>query len=213
MQEEAVDFSVEAGNKLNQPMRNKSAHPLNGSTNDSPTTAGDLGSRNKRKELQGGKGIDNAGFKKKLKLQQDEIRITNNAEALNGSPEEKDIKHKKKKKNQPPSELDIKSETVRKGTDPDKKSRKLTKEDGVNIIDSSEYAFTDLFMTGAHEDPMEVVDGKLDRKMNPAIDAISALVTYPTKKKNKGKHAVDPAMLEVSQFDEIGLGGTSAWDV
>lgn len=212
VEEEAVDFSVEAGNKLNKPMRNKNTHPLNESMNNPPTTAGDLDSRNKRKELQGEKGIDNAGLKKKSKLQQDEIIITNNAEALNGSPKEaKDIKHKKK--NQPPNELDVKSDTVRKGKDPDKKSRKLTKEVGVNIIDSSEYAFTDLFMTGAHEDPMEVVDGKLDRKMNPAIDAVNAIVTYPTKKKNKGKHAVDPATLEVSQFDEIGLGGTSAWDV
>ncbi|KAL1558245.1 protein phosphatase 1 regulatory subunit 7 [Salvia divinorum] len=194
--ENGADFSVEAGNKPNlqseikmdQPIRNKKsskAHPLSESTDD-------LGSRNKRKELQDEKGIVNAENasvsakkeKKRSKLQQDEI---NNEEALNVNHEEaNNVKHKKKK------------------------SRKTPEADTINNTDSAEM---DLFSTGAPEDPAEAAGSKLDRKMDQGIDDKSVVVTYPTKKKNKKKHGVVPDMLELSKADEIGLGGPSAWGV
>ncbi|XP_057781999.1 uncharacterized protein LOC131000221 [Salvia miltiorrhiza] len=190
--ENGADFSVEAGN---QPMRNKNsskAHPLSESMDV-------LGSRNKRKKLQDEKGIDNAENanisdkreKKKSKLQQDEIRVTNNVEALKGSHEEaNEVKHKKKK------------------------SRKTSKVDTINNTDTAEnHPFMDLLLTGPPKDPVEAADSKLDRKMDQGIDDTSVLVTYPTKKKNKKKRDVLPDMLELSQVDEIGLGGPSAWAV
>ncbi|KAH6814735.1 Leucine-rich repeat family protein [Perilla frutescens var. frutescens] len=134
----------------------------------------------------------------------DNVEITNISD--------KRMKKKLKLQQDTPSEFDVKSDAVGKGKDIDKKSSKMTKEGRVNIIDSAEAPFMDPYVTGASEDPSDAADKKLDRKIDQAIDAVSVLVTYPTKKKNKRKHAVDPAMLEVSQVDEIGLGGTSAWD-
>lgn len=218
--EKVVDFSVEADNKLtlrsetkiDHSMRNKNsskANPLSGSMDNHLGNAGDLGSGNKRKELQDEKDVDAAEntnisekrMKNKLKLQQNEIRITNNAEALDVNPEEaKKLKHKKQKTNQLANQ------------DPDKKSRKTFKGDKVNIIDSAESPFMDLFVTGAPKVPLETADNKLDRKTEQAIDAVSALVTRPTKKKKRNR-AVDPAALDLSQVDEIGLGGPSAWDI
>lgn len=91
--ENSFDFTVET--KQDQPIGNKKAHPLRES-------ADDLGSTNKRKEPQDEKNVDNAETtnnkdkkrKKKLKLLEDEIKITNNEEA-------KDIKHKKRKSREP----------------------------------------------------------------------------------------------------------------
>ncbi|KAG6382830.1 hypothetical protein SASPL_157459 [Salvia splendens] len=194
--ENDADLSVEAGNKPNlqsevkidQPIRNKTSNK----THSMSESTDDLGSRNKRKELQDEKGIDNADNanmsakkeKKRSKLLQDEI---NHVEALNGNHEEaNDVKHKKKK------------------------SRKTSEVDTINNTDSAEM---DLLPTGAPENPAEVADSKLDRKMDQGTDDMSVVVTYPTKKKNKKKHDAVPDLLELSKVDEIGLGGPSAWGV
>ncbi|KAL2237378.1 UNVERIFIED_CONTAM: hypothetical protein Sindi_0929500 [Sesamum indicum] len=93
----------------------------------------------------------------------------------------------------------------------DKKSRKKTKGDKVNIIDSAETPFMDLFVTDAPEDLHEIADKKLDLKTSQDVHVITGFVTLPAKK-NKKRNRVDPVALELSQVDEIGLGGPSAWD-
>lgn len=149
-------------------------------------TKQDQPTRNNRKDLQDEKDVDNADNtndsekkkKKKMKLQEDEIRIKDTVEALNGNPEEiKGIKQKKKR------------------------SRETTKGETVNIVD-----------TGVLEDYAEDANDNLDRKKNGAIEPMSIVVTYPTKK-NKKESFIDPSLLALSHVDEIGLGGPSAWGV
>ncbi|XP_020552223.1 leucine-rich repeat-containing protein 59-like isoform X2 [Sesamum indicum] len=228
MHEKVDDFSFEADNKLalrsetniDQSSRNKNPSktpPLSESMDNNLNSAGDLGSRKKRKELLVEKGVDsveNTNFtekkkKTKVKLQQNE---NNNAESLNLTPEEaKKSKHKKQKSNQVAEELDVGLDRIATGKEPDKKSHKKTKGDTVNIIDSAETPFTDLFVTDAPEDLHEIADKKLDLKTSHDVHVTTGLVTLPAKKKKKRKR-VDPAALELSQVDEIGLGGPSAWD-
>ncbi|KAL8479972.1 hypothetical protein ACS0TY_026784 [Phlomoides rotata] len=179
----------------------------------------EAGSRSKRKELWGEKDVgsaENANTpekkkKKKLKAQQEEPGITDYAGAVGVNPEEeKKSKHKKEKKSQVANKPDVKWETVGKVKEADKKSSKNLKGDKVNIFDSAESPFMDLFLTG--EVFLEAADSKLDHKTDKAIDANSGVITHPTKKKKKNR-AVDPSALELSQVDEIGLGGPSAWDI
>ncbi|KAI3461271.1 hypothetical protein Pfo_017934 [Paulownia fortunei] len=230
--EKVDDFSVEAGNnkltlqsetRIDHSMRNKNsskAHPLSENMDNHLNIAADPGSRNKRKELPNEKGVDSADntnisekrMKKKLKLQQNESRITNNSGTLHVNPEEaKKLNHKKQKTNKLAENSDAKLDSVVTGKEPDKKSQKRIKGDKANIIDSAESPFTDLFATGAPEVPLETAGKKLDHKTDQDIDAISGFVTLTTKKKKRNRIA-DPAALELSQVDKIGLGGPSAWD-
>ncbi|KAL0437048.1 UNVERIFIED_CONTAM: hypothetical protein Sradi_0412700 [Sesamum radiatum] len=228
MHEKVDDFSFEADKKLalqsetniDQLTRNKNPRktpPLSESMDNNLNSAGGLGSRKKRKELLDEKGVDSVENtnitekkkKTKVKLQQNE---NNNAESLNLIPEEaKKSKHKKKKTNEAAEEPDVGLDSILTGKEPDKKSCKKTKGDKVNIIDSAETPFTDLFLTDAPEDRHEIADKKLDHKTGHDVHVITGLVTLPTKKKKK-RNRIDPAALELSQVDEIGLGGPSAWD-
>ncbi|KAK6138477.1 hypothetical protein DH2020_027797 [Rehmannia glutinosa] len=167
----------------------------------------DLIFRNKKKELPDEKGVDSAEntdisekqMKKKLKLQQNESVITNNAGKLNVNSEEaKKSKHKKLKTNEHATDFDGNLDIATAGKEPDKKSRKKNKGDRVNIIDSAESPFMDLFVTDGPEAPLETADKKFDHRTLHDIDAISGLVTVPTKKK-KRNHVVDPAALDFSQ--------------
>ncbi|KAK6138197.1 hypothetical protein DH2020_028081 [Rehmannia glutinosa] len=167
----------------------------------------DLIFRNKEKELPDEKGVDSAEnteisekqMKKKLKLQQNESVITNNAGKLNVNSEEaKKSKHKKLKTNEHATVFNGNLDVATAGKEPDKKSRKKNKGDRVNIIDSAESPFMDLFVTDGPEAPQETADKKFDHRTLRDIDAISGLVTVPTKKKKRNR-VVDPAALEVSQ--------------
>ncbi|KAK6144193.1 hypothetical protein DH2020_021013 [Rehmannia glutinosa] len=167
----------------------------------------DLIFRNKKKELPDEKGVDSAEnteisekqMKKKWKLQQNESVITNNAGKLNVNSEEaKKSKHKKLKTNEHATVFNGNLDVATAGKEPDKKSRKKNKGDRVNIIDSAESPFMDLFVTDGPEAPQETADKKFDHRTLRDIDAISGLVTVPTKKKKRNR-VVDPAALEVSQ--------------
>ncbi|PIM97952.1 U2-associated snRNP A' protein [Handroanthus impetiginosus] len=223
------NFSVEAANKsglrsethVDHPMRNKNsskAHPLIESVDNNLNNAGDLGSR-KRKELLYPKGVDSAEnidvlekrMKKKLKLQQNDSGMSNDSGIPNVNPEEaKKSKHNKQKTTQLAKEPDVKLDSGVTGKEHNKKTQKKIKGENVNIIDSAENPFTDLFEADAPEVPLGTADKKLDHRTDQDIDAMTALVTLPTKKKKKNR-AVDPACIGLSEGDEIGLGGPSAW--
>lgn len=184
--------------KIDQLMRN-----TNSSMDNHFNNTGHVGSRSKRKEPREDKDVDsaenaNTPEKKKKKVQQEESGITSYAGVLGVNPEEeKKSKHKKEKKSQVAGEAD-------------KKSSKNLKGDKVSIFDSAESPFMDLFLSG---DVFSKTTGnKFDHKNDKAIDANTGVVTHPTKKKKKN-HAVDLSALELSQVDEIGLGGPSAWDI
>lgn len=139
---------------------------------------------------------DDLGTTKKRKELQDE-KVVENAETTNNS----DKKRKKKSKLQEDEMKVTNNEEAKDIKHKKKKSREITKGDSVNIID-----------IGAPEDSVEDANNNLERKMDEAIDAMSVVVTYPTKK-NKKESFVDPALLELSRVDEIGLGGASAWGI
>ncbi|KAL3620206.1 hypothetical protein CASFOL_035118 [Castilleja foliolosa] len=148
----------------------------------------DTGSRKKRKEPADEKDFDISEEKMK---KNSKVQLNEN---VNVNPEEsKKPKHKKEKTDQ-----------LAKGSD-DKRSRKKTKVDKVNTIDNSESPFMDLFL---NSEPNMKID---NRTMQKDVDANSGLVTHTTKKKKRGR-VVDPASLEFSEVDKIGLGGPSAWD-
>lgn len=212
--EEAGDFSFEA--KIDQSMRDKNsskAHALSGSKDNHLSED----SINKKRDLQDEEDVDSAEntnisekrMKKKLKLQQNESRIADSAGTLDGKHGEvKKLKDNKRKRNQLAEEPDV---NVATGKESDTKSREKNKGDKVNIFDSAEIPFTDLFATNAPEVPLETADKKLGNRTDQDMNAIHGLVTLATKKKKRNR-VVDPAALELSQVNEIGLGGPSAWD-
>ncbi|GER33204.1 leucine-rich repeat (LRR) family protein [Striga asiatica] len=159
----------------------------------------DLGSgKKRRKNLQDKEGADSAEknkitetqSKKKSKSKHDESAAANESDAPNPKLEDtkKLSKHRKVNKSQPFKEAEKKSLGKTEG------------EKKANTIDSSETPFVDLFVNSVPE-------------INQNTDANSGLVIHhQIKKKKKNRAAVDPAALELSRADEIGLGGPSAWD-
>ncbi|KAL3828593.1 hypothetical protein ACJIZ3_017395 [Penstemon smallii] len=214
-----ANFSSLDETKMDRSVRNK-----NKDTNesfDSQLDIARLGSKNKKKVLLDEKASDSVDKtttsekrKKKLKLQQNENSNTNNAETMNLDTDEvKTSKIKKNKRNQLIKEnpFDVKLDSVTKDEEPDKKTRTNIKRDYASMIDSSETPFMDLFANGASEVSLGTGDRELDERPDPFIDEIGGLVTLASKKKKKNR-AINPASLELSQVDEIGLGGPSAWD-
>ncbi|KAL2454997.1 plant intracellular Ras-group-related LRR protein 1-like [Forsythia ovata] len=177
--------------------------------------AGALGSEKKRKNLFDEKASDcredgtilEKTMKKKLKvLLQNDSNITDDAETPTATPgDDKKSKHKIQKA------LDLQGDNIPLEKKPDKKSRKKVKGGNINVIDSSEAPFTDLF-TDTTDIGIDTNEKKLDHRTTQDIDAVSGLVTFPTKKKKKRNRSVDPAALQLSPVDEVGLGGPSTWD-
>lgn len=152
------------------------------------------GSRNKRKELGEKRDVEKAlntpnKKKKKSPIMPEESGITKYAGDL--GQEEIKLKTKKLEKSRVANEADVKWESVGVG----KEAADKKKSSRGDVIDSAESPFLDLFLTA---------DSKLDHK---TIDAN----THRTKKKKMVKN--HPCALELSQVDEIGLGGPSAWDI
>ncbi|KAL2511071.1 Leucine-rich repeat (LRR) family protein [Abeliophyllum distichum] len=185
--------------------------------------AGALGSEKKRKNLFDEKASDwrkdgtisEEKKKKKLKvLLQNDNNITDDAETPTATPgDKKKSKHKIQKTDEPVmgKASDLQGDHIPLEKKPDKKSRKKLKGDNINVIDSSEAPFTDLF-TDTTDIGIETNEKKLDHRTTQDIDAVNGLVTFPTKKKKKRNCSVDPAALQLSLVDEVGLGGPSTWD-
>ncbi|CAA0841319.1 Leucine-rich repeat (LRR) family protein [Striga hermonthica] len=152
----------------------------------------DIGSgKKRRKKLQDKEGADSVEktkisetqTMKKSTSKHDESAAPNESDAPNPKLEDtKKLSKHRKDKSQPFKNAD-----------------KKTVGEKTNTIDNSETPFVDLF-----------VYSMIETKLN--TDAASGLVIHPIKKKKKNRTAVDPAALELSRADEIGLGGPSAWD-
>lgn len=186
-----------------------------------PDNAGSLGSEKKRKNLFDEKAsccpedgtISEKKKNKKLKvLPQSDNNITGvDVETTTVEPgNKKKSKHKMQNTDVPVMgrASDTLGDHIMKEKKPDKKSRKKVKGDNINVIDSAEAPFTDLF-TGKTDVGIDT-DEKLDHRTKD-IDAISSLATFPTKKKKKNR-SVDPAAFQLSPVDEVGSGGLSTWD-
>lgn len=186
-----------------------------------PDNAGSLGSEKKRKNLFDEKAsycledgtISEKKKNKKLKvLPQSDNNITGvDVETTTVEPgNKKKSKHKMQNTDVPVMgrASDTLGDHIMKEKKPDKKSRKKVKGDNINVIDSAEAPFTDLF-TGKTDVGIDT-DEKLDHRTKD-IDAISSLATFPTKKKKKNC-SVDPAAFQLSPVDEVGSGGPSTWD-
>ncbi|KAK6138209.1 hypothetical protein DH2020_028043 [Rehmannia glutinosa] len=148
----------------------------------------------------------------KEKLQKKVKKLLPNLHIFNARPIDKVVgKEVHEKVDGFSGEADLIFRNKKKELPDEKEIAKKNKGDRVNIIDSAESPFMDLFVTDGPEAPQETADKKFDHRTLRDIDAISGLVTVPTKKKKRNR-VVDPAALEVSQVDKIGLGGPSAWD-
>ncbi|CAI9781418.1 unnamed protein product [Fraxinus pennsylvanica] len=149
---------------------------------------------------------------KKLKiLLQNDNNITDVETPTVEPHEKKKSKHKMQHTDEPVmgKASDIQGDHIMIDKKPDKKSRKKVKGDNINVIDSAEAPFMDLF-TDKTDAGINTDEKKLDHKTKDR-DAVSCLVTFPTKKKKKNR-SVDPAALQLSPVEEVGLGGPSTWD-
>lgn len=162
-------------------------------------------SKNLKRAHPAGEGTDN--------------QLTDHSDIASEGKKKKKRKRDEKKADSAQNEAVAKDDTgnVTRETEKKSKHKKTPKESvkeikGNEAIDTTEVPFADLFAANAGEEEetsRKEVDLRIERD---AIDAMSGLVTHLKSKKKKKSRIANPAAIESSQGDEIGLGGPSAWD-
>lgn len=142
------------------------------------------------------------------KHKKSEIHQVRGEELVEGRNEMKRQKKKKEKH----AEKEVHVQDFDKATE--KRSKRKAEKADIDVIDDNETPFAELFTDDAQEN-MKSNEGKgKDDKAVGSIDSISALVTFPAKRKkakNQGPRGAS-VFQSLTPAPEVGLGGLSTWD-
>jgi len=148
----------------------------------------------------------------KKKHRMSEARQAGGRELVAGLDDARSEMKQQKKKREKHAEKEVEIQDADKGTE--KRSKRKAQKADIDVIDDNETPFAELFLDDAQEN-MKSNEGKgKDDKVPGNIDSLSALVTFPAKRKKAKNQGLRGASVlqALTPAPEVGLGGPSTWD-